>query len=199
MIGSAVVSGDESSPLVRALRYESAIKMPPTSKLPEDAIDAIVSWVRMGAPWPGYEPIQAEEGLPEGPVESDHWAFQPLSRPQVPDVGASRWLRNDIDRFVLARLRENGIKPSFRGREADTPATGDVRPARTGTQRRRSPRLRRGFRSGPALQGWSSGSWHRPATANAGGVTGWTWPATRTLRGWTRITRSGIPGGTATM
>ena len=105
VIGSAVVSGDESSPLVRALRYESAIKMPPTSKLPEDAIDAIVSWVRMGAPWPGYEPIQAEEGLPEGPVESDHWAFQPLSRPQVPDVGASRWLRNDIDRFVLARLR----------------------------------------------------------------------------------------------
>ena len=112
VIGSAVVSGDESSPLVRALRYESAIKMPPTSKLPEDAIDAIVSWVRMGAPWPGYEPIQAEEGLPEGPVESDHWAFQPLSRPQVPDVGASRWLRNDIDRFVLARLRENGIEPA---------------------------------------------------------------------------------------
>ena len=113
VIGSAVVSGDESSPLVRAVRYESAVKMPPTSKLPQQAIETLVDWVRMGAPWPGYEPVQAEDhGDETEPVESSHWAFQPLADAPVPDVGDSTWLRNDIDRFVLAKLRENGIEPS---------------------------------------------------------------------------------------
>ena len=113
VIGSAVVSGDESSPLIRAVRYESSIKMPPTSKLPEEAIAALVDWVRMGAPWPGYEP----DG-PDGPGEADevvassHWAFQPLAKPAVPAVGDSTWVRNDIDRFVLAKLRENGLAPA---------------------------------------------------------------------------------------
>ena len=111
VIGTAVVRGDESSPLVRALRYESTLKMPPTSKLPPDAIDAVVDWVRMGAPWPGYEPLNAEERTPDGPVASDHWAFQPLAETAVPDVGNSRWPRNDIDRFVLKKLQENGLEP----------------------------------------------------------------------------------------
>ncbi len=112
VLGTAVISGDESSPLIRAVRYESPIKMPPGTKLPEEAIQVLVDWVRMGAPWPGYEPIQAGE-LPAGEdtVESDHWAFQPVADPEVPDVGESAWVRNDIDRFILAKLRESGLTP----------------------------------------------------------------------------------------
>ena len=118
VIGSAVTIGDESSPLIRAVRYESSIKMPPTSKLPDDAIATLVDWVRMGAPWPGYEPV-SETGpdVTEQPVESSHWAFQPLADPKVPDVGDSPWVRNDIDRFVLARLRESGLEPPAEARK----------------------------------------------------------------------------------
>ncbi len=112
VLGTAVISGDESSPLIRAVRYESPIKMPPGSKLPDEAIDTLVDWVRMGAPWPGYEPVHAHEPGSEQAPESDHWAFQPVADPAVPDVGPSTWVRNDIDRFILARLRENGLDPS---------------------------------------------------------------------------------------
>ena len=112
VLGTAVISGDESSPLIRAVRYESAIKMPPGSKLPQEAIDTLVGWVRMGAPWPGYEPVQARDPGTEEAPESNHWAFQPVVDPAVPDVGPSAWVRNDIDRFILARLREHGLDPA---------------------------------------------------------------------------------------
>ena len=113
VIGTAVVSGDESSPLIRAVRYESALKMPPGSKLPQAEIEKLVAWVRAGAIWPGYEPVgssPAEEA--ERSVESSHWSFQPIVDPPVPDSGSSTWVRNDIDRFVLARLKEAGLQPS---------------------------------------------------------------------------------------
>lgn len=113
VIGSAVVSGDESSPLIRAVRYESSIKMPPGSKLPQEAIDTLVDWVRMGAPWPGYEPVgSAVADVGEEAPESSHWAFQPISDAPAPDVGESAWVRNDIDRFILAKLRQAGLEPA---------------------------------------------------------------------------------------
>ena len=33
-----------------------------------------------------------------------HWAYQPLKRPEPPSVRQSRWVRNPIDRFILAEL-----------------------------------------------------------------------------------------------
>ena len=113
VIGGAVVSRDESSPLIRAVRYESSIKMPPGSKLPQEAIETLVDWVRMGAPWPGYEPVDsALAEVDEAAPESSHWAFQPISDPPVPDVGESAWVRNDIDRFVLEKLRQASLEPA---------------------------------------------------------------------------------------
>lgn len=45
-------------------------------------------------------------------ASSAHWAFQPLERPEKPVVKDSSWVSNPIDRFVLARLEEQGIAPS---------------------------------------------------------------------------------------
>src|SRR3954470_5548532 len=45
--------------------------------------------------------------VPEKPStaeERHHWAFQPLTRPQVPAVKNSDWLKNPIDSFVMERL-----------------------------------------------------------------------------------------------
>lgn len=47
-------------------------------------------------------------GAPGGET---HWAFQPVLRVEPPAVSGG-WARNAIDRFVLARLDKEGLKPS---------------------------------------------------------------------------------------
>ncbi len=42
----------------------------------------------------------------------DHWAFKSPTRPALPAVKDGAWTRNPIDRFVLARLEAEGLKPS---------------------------------------------------------------------------------------
>src|SRR5207244_11627570 len=50
----------------------------------------------------------------EGPAtpKSKHWSFQPVARRTPPAVRDAAWVRNPIDRFVLARLEKEGIRPS---------------------------------------------------------------------------------------
>lgn len=40
-----------------------------------------------------------------------HWAFEPVRQPSPP-TDESGWAQTDIDRFVIARLREAGLKPN---------------------------------------------------------------------------------------
>lgn len=46
------------------------------------------------------------------PASSDHWAFQPIRSPQLPAVEDSNWKRADLDRFILARLEQTGLRPN---------------------------------------------------------------------------------------
>jgi hypothetical protein len=48
------------------------------------------------------------EGAPFAP----HWAFTPLVRPAQPAVQQTAWVRNPIDRFVLATLEATRLAPS---------------------------------------------------------------------------------------
>ena len=41
----------------------------------------------------------------------DHWAFQGPQPPDLPEVANGEWPRGEIDRFVLARLEEEGLTP----------------------------------------------------------------------------------------
>jgi hypothetical protein len=41
-----------------------------------------------------------------------HWAFIPPVRPALPRVQDAKWAVNPIDRFILARLEKEGLKPS---------------------------------------------------------------------------------------
>jgi hypothetical protein len=45
-----------------------------------------------------------------------HWAFRAPVRPALPQVQGAAWVRNAIDRFILARLEKEGLSPA---READ--------------------------------------------------------------------------------
>jgi hypothetical protein len=59
--GPAVVPGDpDASLLVQAIRYgDESLQMPPDGPLPAGEVEALVEWVRRGAPWES-EPVSPE-------------------------------------------------------------------------------------------------------------------------------------------
>ncbi|MBL9126405.1 MAG: DUF1549 domain-containing protein, partial [Verrucomicrobiales bacterium] len=95
----AVVPGHpETSELLRRVTSSD-----PDERMPQpdhgpalnaDEIETLRRWIRAGAPW------------------SEHWSFVPPSDPPAPPVSAPDWCRVPADRFVLARLEEEGLKPS---------------------------------------------------------------------------------------
>jgi hypothetical protein len=50
--------------------------------------------------------------IAEGAEYQPHWSLLPPRRPALPAVKDASWARNPIDRFVLARLEENGLRPA---------------------------------------------------------------------------------------
>ena len=49
---------------------------------------------------------------PASEAQRKWWAFQALTNPSPPKVANDRWVRTDIDRFVLAKLEERGLSPA---------------------------------------------------------------------------------------
>jgi hypothetical protein len=50
--------------------------------------------------------------IAEGAEYQLHWSFVAPKRPPVPEPKAKGWVRNPIDRFILARLEAEGLRPS---------------------------------------------------------------------------------------
>ncbi len=50
--------------------------------------------------------------IEEGAAYQPHWAFIPPQESPLPEVKESAWITNPIDRFILARLEQEGLKPS---------------------------------------------------------------------------------------
>jgi len=48
----------------------------------------------------------------EGAEYQGHWAFIPPTKPELPQTRNPAWIRNPIDRFVLAELEHRGLEPS---------------------------------------------------------------------------------------
>jgi hypothetical protein len=109
--GPVVLPGDpENSRLILAIRYSGELKMPPKGKLPPPAVEALTTWVRMGAPWPQTKNTLA--GTASTEAWKRHWAFQPVRRPDIPETNDQTWPQSALDRFILARLEKSGLKPS---------------------------------------------------------------------------------------
>jgi cytochrome c553 len=101
----AIVPGNTgaSTVLERIRSSDPDVQMPPPTsnrKLSDEQKQLLERWIAAGAE---YAP---------------HWGFVPPSRPAVPAVSRAEWPRNDVDRFVLARLEREGLAPSP---EADRP------------------------------------------------------------------------------
>ena len=99
-----VVPGQpERSEVIRRIRdAEDPMPPPESGKTVSDAELAVLRrWIAAGAT---YE---------------RHWAFQPLpDRMAAPAVRRADWPRDDLDRFVLARLEQEGLPPSAEAAKA---------------------------------------------------------------------------------
>ena len=83
------------------------LKMPPKGKPPLSADDVAIlrDWIDQGANWP------KDVGTATNFAKWTHWAFQPIQHPRPPKVIDESWVRNPIDRFILARLEAGEIAP----------------------------------------------------------------------------------------
>ncbi len=121
--GPAVQPGDpEKSLLILAVRHvDKDLQMPPKKKLADAQVAVLAEWVKMGAPY--LESGTAAAGVAKGkrPTTQDRnwWSYQPVRQIKVPDVKDEGWSRNAIDKFVFAKLRDEGLAPAP---EADKPA-----------------------------------------------------------------------------
>lgn len=107
--GPAVVPGKvDASLLIKALRQDQ-FEMPPKGKLPDSVIADFVKWIEMGAPDPRTKEVAIH---PKPAVTAgDHWAFKPVIAAKPPNVKRTAWLKGDLDRFVLARMEQQGLQP----------------------------------------------------------------------------------------
>jgi hypothetical protein len=89
--------------VARVTETRAARKMPPPHakvQLTTAQIDLLKRWVEEGTPW------------------QDHWSYLPPKKPALPGVQLKHWPKTNIDRFILARLEQEKLKPSP---EADKP------------------------------------------------------------------------------
>jgi mono/diheme cytochrome c family protein len=87
---------------------DEEMAMPPDDdQLPQEEIDLISRWITEGAQWPGQMDAVLE-------FETDHWAFQPVTRPEVPaapdtDRSTQANAQQPIDAFLRSRLAEHAL------------------------------------------------------------------------------------------
>ena len=114
--GPAVVPGNPGrSPLLLAMRGHGDFKqMPPKVRLSDDILADFETWIRAGAADPRVDDTAVATKPGEIDIEAGkkHWAFQPPKNAAPPAVKNDAWPKSDIDRFVLAKLDENGLTPS---------------------------------------------------------------------------------------
>lgn len=139
--GPVVKPGDPAgSRLIIAITYVDVdLQMPPKGKLPEQAIKDLKRWVEMGAPWPASAsatPKPASPTKPDAPANSEapaktvapgagkvepfdlikrrdsHWAWRPIAAAEPPAPKDADWARTATDKFILAKLEGEGLKPA---------------------------------------------------------------------------------------
>tara|TARA_R110002072_G_scaffold154700_10_gene304762 strand:+ start:1015 stop:5175 length:4161 start_codon:yes stop_codon:yes gene_type:complete len=96
----AVTAGDLEASELWTRILDADDPMPPAEaqrQLTEENKRTLERWIAGGAPF------------------ASHWAFEPIARPAAPaveDAADGSWVRNDLDAFVLARMRGEGLAPS---------------------------------------------------------------------------------------
>ena len=95
----AIVPGkpDQSEVYHRIISEDTAERMPPPSSnltLSEYEIKLITKWIKQGAE---YKP---------------HWAFIAPQPQQLPETENTKWAKNEIDYFILAKMESKDLSPN---------------------------------------------------------------------------------------
>ena len=51
------------------------------------------------------------ESHAQTPVDSDHWAYQKLTQPEIPAPDNTSWAASPIDRFISVQWKNQNLKP----------------------------------------------------------------------------------------
>ncbi|WP_231691085.1 PSD1 and planctomycete cytochrome C domain-containing protein [Aureliella helgolandensis] len=124
-LAQAITPGDAagSSLVERILSHDDDLRMPPqgsNKSLSEEEQQSLVAWIEQGAQWQQHwsfvSPALPE--IPDCPANPINSASDPTAR-DLPAPSPSQqeevddWCRNEIDRFILAKLTEVGLSPSL--------------------------------------------------------------------------------------
>ncbi len=110
----AIIPGDaDASEMIRRLTLTDPDERMPLDHpaLKPDEIDLLRKWIDQGAEW------------------GDHWAYQPVQKPEVPGIGTfwsriglwprrdeDSWAKNEIDHFILDKLEQDELDSLARSR-----------------------------------------------------------------------------------
>jgi hypothetical protein len=107
--GVAIQPSDLSASLV--WNRVNSNEMPPEHPLDAAEKKLLAQWIKSGAPWEP-ETIDRFQYTTDLRAGYDWWAWQPLRQGAVPGNDQDHWSRNEIDRFIHARLKTEGLTPS---------------------------------------------------------------------------------------
>ena len=99
LAANAIVPGDPAASelIARIDSADAAMQMPPPEAkkpLSDKQKETLRAWIADGAEY------------------RQHWAFEAPRRPDLPEVRDAAWPQNEIDRFVLHRLEQEGLAPA---------------------------------------------------------------------------------------
>jgi hypothetical protein len=77
--------------------------MPPAGKIKDADLAVIRQWIEKGAAWP------AETAKPANSPQ--WWSYRKVQPASVPNAGGA-WARNEVDRFIAAKLNAVGLNPA---------------------------------------------------------------------------------------
>jgi len=144
--GPVIIPGDPANSLmVKALHYnEARLKMPPTGRLKDAEIADVETWIKNGAVWP--QTAKTATSAASAPYvitaeQRNFWSFRPIANPQPPTVHDKKWARTEIDRFIMAKLEAQNLKPGA-GKQTLHHPPRYLRPHRPAAHGRRIRRFR---------------------------------------------------------
>lgn len=114
--GAAITPGN----LKESLLWQRVVddEMPPKHPLSDQEKQVLKQWIENGAKW-GTSPIDRFAFSTDSRAGRDWWSLQPLSKVSPPELKPYRngwdpaeWVRNDVDRFIIAKLQEKNLMPT---------------------------------------------------------------------------------------
>ncbi len=93
----AIIPGkpEESEMIRRISSTDPEERMPyKHDPLSQTEIETLSKWIKEGAKW------------------GDHWAYVPLKKIDPPPASAKDWAKNDVDLFILDKMKTAGLDPS---------------------------------------------------------------------------------------